>query len=115
MRAGTLDSQIRIERKVVTRDPDYNTEVVTWAEFATVWAEVRDVLPSRSESVQQSVDIAQRPSRVRMRYLAGITPDMRVVLLDDGNRPAAIVAGPAEIGRREGIELMVTAYSTGGA
>ncbi|RYF63598.1 MAG: head-tail adaptor protein, partial [Comamonadaceae bacterium] len=41
--AGTLDRRIRFERKTTTRDDDFNSEVVTWVPFATVWAEIRDV------------------------------------------------------------------------
>jgi SPP1 family predicted phage head-tail adaptor len=111
MHTGQFDRRVRIEREVVTRDPAFNSQVKTWVEVATVWADVQDVLPSRAESVQQGVDIAGRPSRVRMRYRAGITPDMRVVILGREERIAQIVAGPAEIGRREAIELMVTRYS----
>ena len=50
-----------------------------------------------------------------MRYLAGIDSTMRVVI----KRPAPliyqIVSGPAEIGRRVGLEIMAERYSTEGA
>jgi SPP1 family predicted phage head-tail adaptor len=110
--ASKLDTRIRIERKAVTLDPLYGTETVTWAEFAAVWAEVKDVLPSRAERLADSIIIANRPARIRMRYLAGITADMRVIV---GNRTMHIVSGPAEIGRREGIELIAQQYSSEGA
>ncbi|WP_313075856.1 head-tail adaptor protein [Melaminivora sp.] len=116
LKAGDLDKRVRIEGYTVTRDPDYNTEIRTWGPIATVWAQVQDVLPSKSETVQDAVQMAERPSRVRMRYRAGITPDMRLVVLGvDGapDRVCEIVAGPAELGRREGIELLVKDY--GGA
>jgi head-tail adaptor len=114
MKAGTLDRRIRIEAKTVTQDPDYGTETIAWATFATVWANVQEVLPSKSESQAEGIRIAERPARVRMRYLAGITSDMRVVWLDRDNRVLKIIAGPAELGRREGIELMCAEYSTAG-
>lgn len=114
MRAGALDRRIRIESKTVVQDPDYGTETITWATFATVWANVQDVLPSKSEGQSSGILIAERPARVRIRYLAGITSDMRVVELDRDNRVMKIIAGPAELGRREGIELMVAEYSTQG-
>lgn len=113
MQAGRLDIRVRIEHFTTTLDPDYNTEVKTWAEFATVWAQVQDVLPSKAETIQNAVEIAERPSRVRMRYLAGIRPDMRLVILGGGvesDQICEIVAGPAELGRREGIELLVKDY-----
>lgn len=110
--ASKLDTRIRIERKVVTPDPLYGTETVTWTEFATVWAEVQDVLPSRAERLADSIVIANRPARIRMRHLAGITADMRVII---GTRILQIVSGPADIGRREGIEIITEEHSSDGA
>ncbi|WBX86339.1 phage head closure protein [Sphingosinicella microcystinivorans] len=110
--ASKLDTRIRIERKSATSDPLYGTETITWTTFATVWAEVQDVLPSRAERLADSIIIANRPARIRMRHLAGITADMRVII---GNRGLQIVSGPAEIGRREGIELIVEQHSSEGA
>jgi len=37
--ASKLSVRIRIERKTITRDPQYGTEEVSWTEFARVWAE----------------------------------------------------------------------------
>lgn len=113
LQAGKLDKRVRIERSTVTRDTDYNTEVKTWVAHATVWAQVLDVLPSKSEAVQDAVQTAERPSRVRMHYRDDITPDMRVVVLGHGAKPdrvCEITAGPAELGSGEGIELMVKDY-----
>ena len=110
--ASKLDTRIRIERKAVTPDANYGTEQITWAEFAAVWAEVKDVLPSRAERLADSIIIANRPARIRMRYLAGLAADMRVIV---GSRVLHIVSGPAEIGRREGIELIAQQYSSEGA
>lgn len=109
--ASRLDTRIRIERKIVTPDPLYGTETVAWVEFASVWAEVQDVLPSRAERLADSIVVANRPARIRMRYLAGLTPDMRVII---GNRTLQIVSGPAEIGRREVTELIVEQHSSEG-
>lgn len=110
--ASKLDARIRIECKSITHDAAYGTEQVVWTEFATVWAEVQDVLPSRAERLADSIVIANRPARIRMRHLAGITPNMRVII---GTRILQIVSGPAELGRREGIELIVEQHSTEGA
>lgn len=113
MKAEHLDKEVRIMGFVTTRDPDYGSEIQTWSAIDTVWASVLDVLPSRAESVQDAVQIVERPSRVRMRYRADIRPDMRIVIIGvDGapDRECEIVAGPAEIGRREGIELLVKNY-----
>lgn len=114
MRAVTLDQRIRIEIKQVTQDTDYGTQNVAWVEFATVWAEVQDVLPSSSaESQAAGIRIEKRPARIRTRYLAGVSSDMRVVLLNRDNRMLQIVSGPAELGRKDALEFMAEEYSTG--
>ena len=114
MRAGTMDRRIRIERKEPGIDDGYGNSEPTWVEFATVWAEVQDVLPSKSETQSDVIRTATRPARIRMRYLANITSDMRIVAIERG-AIMQIIAGPAEIGRKEGVELMAAEYSTGGA
>mgnify|MGYP000014695267 FL=1 len=42
--------------------PPERVEAVTWVEFATVWAEVEDVLPSRAERLADRIVIANRPA-----------------------------------------------------
>ena len=110
--ASKLSVRIRIERKSVTQDPQYGSETVAWAPFACVWAEVKDILPSRAERMAEQIQIARRPARIRIRYLAGITPDMRVII---DNRIHQIIAGPSMLGRREAVELMVEEHSSEGA
>ena len=110
--ASRLDTRIRIERKVVARDPQYGTEAVTWAEFATVWAEVKDILPSRAERLADSIQIGRRSARIRIRYLAGLSADMRIII---DHRIHQIISGPAMLGRRAAMEIMVEELSTEGA
>jgi SPP1 family predicted phage head-tail adaptor len=114
MRAEKYDQRIRIEVKQATPDPDYGTPVITWATFVTVWAQVQDVLPSKAETQSTGVRVSTRPARIRTRYLGGVTTDMRVVLLSRGNRVLQIISGPAELGRKEGLEFMAEEYSTDG-
>lgn len=115
MRAGQLDRRITLEVKTATVDPDYGTETITWTVFSSrIAAQVQDVLPSKSESAANGIAMATRPARIRTRYLAGITSDMRVVVHGTTDRLMQIIAGPAELGRREGIELMAVEYSTQG-
>ena len=109
--ASSLDTRIRIERKVVARDPQYGTEEVTWAQFASVWAEVRDILPSKAERLADSIQIGRKPARIRIRYLAGLAADMRVII---DNRIHQIISGPATLGRREAMEIMVEEHSSQG-
>ncbi|MGH6746588.1 phage head closure protein [Novosphingobium sp.] len=109
--AGSLDRRIQFERPVTTREPPYNTSKTTWEPHAKVWAQVRDVLPSRAESVDENASMQQRPARIRMRFREDITADMRVIYR---GRVMEIVSGPAELGRREALELIVQELSTRG-
>lgn len=109
--ASSLDTRIWIERKVVARDPQYGTEEVTWAQFASVWAEVRDILPSKAERLADSIQIGRKPARIRIRYLAGLAAEMRIII---DNRIHQIVSGPATLGRREAMEIMVEEHSSQG-
>lgn len=76
------------------------------------------VLPSRSDRLDGEMNITQAPARVRAYYRAGITADMRAVLLGRGggeaDRVLKIVSGPAELGRKYGMEMMVEDFSTQG-
>ncbi|HEY0823060.1 MAG TPA: head-tail adaptor protein, partial [Ramlibacter sp.] len=74
----------------------------------------QEVLPSRGESTAGGINIAERPARVRTRYVEGITPAMRVVYLDRDERVMKILTQPVEIGRRQGLEFMVADFTTSG-
>lgn len=116
MRAGQLDRQILIERKSVTQDTTYGTEIVTWLPLASerFWAEVRDVLPSRAESVTQGLAVARNQVRVRMRYRDDIDSSMRITVYGDGTTTVLqIVGGPAPIeGRKQFLEMMCERLSS---
>ncbi|MFD1951872.1 head-tail adaptor protein [Sphingomonas arantia] len=109
--ARHLDRQITFQRKVAaTGFASAGTE--RWEDVATgVWAQVRELLPSRAEKVADGLSIANRPARIRLRWRDDITADMRIL---HGTRVMQIIAGPVELGRRDGIELMVEDYSTTG-
>lgn len=114
MEPGKNRHRLRIEQRSTTRDSDYGTPVATWTTFATVWAEVQDVMPSRGESQPQELRLAERPARVRMRYLSGVTSAMRIVNLSRGNRVMKILTQPAELGVKQGLEFMAADYTTEG-
>lgn len=114
MDINKLTRRIRIERRTVTTDPAYGTETVTWVTHAEPWAEVLDVLPSRSEQPGENITINSQPVRIRLRWRQGLTSDMRVILTDRANLELKIIGGPAEIGRRDGIELLCSSYTTSG-
>lgn len=114
MRTGKANQRIRFEQQLTETDATYGPQPGDWIPVCTVWAEVQDVLPSRAETTAD-IRIASRPARVRLlRYRSDITSAMRIVLVDRGNRVLNIVAGPAEMGRKEGLELMAQEFSTAG-
>jgi len=113
MQIGTLNQRVRFEAPSTTEDAKYGPQPGPWTTVATVWANVQEVLPSRAEKAQ-GIRIEARPARIRIRYRTDITSAMRVVLVDRGSRVLKIVSGPAELGRKEGLEIMGEAYSTTG-
>lgn len=107
MIASDLNHRVLIERQVVTQDPQYGTEAVTWVTVANLWANVQDVLPSRSEAVKNGLATATSQTRIRMRFRTDIDSSMRMTI----SRPAPVVyqiiSGTAELGRREWMEFVV--------
>ena len=113
MIAGQLNKRITIQYKVVAQDTTYGSDVVTWTDFATdVPANVQDALPSNSESVKNGLVMSANPSRVRIPYIPGIDSSMRVVVHGERERTCDIIAGPAELGSREGFEMMIMERSS---
>lgn len=110
--AGKLNQRISFQTNGTTRDPVYNTPVEGWTTAFTCWAEVEDVLPSRADRVAGEISIAARPARIRIRYRTDVDGAMRILF---GSRVFRIVAGPAVIGNKDGLELMAEEYSTAGA
>jgi len=108
--ARKLDRRVLIQRPVADDSLD-GAGSGEWEDVTTVWANVQDALPSRAERLADGINVASRPARVRMRYRDDVTPNMRFVF--DG-RTMQIVAGPAELGRRDGLEFMVEDYSSAG-
>ena len=97
MNIGQMDKRINIERAFITQD-GYGAAVTTWMNFATVWANKQDALPSRAESVIQGVlKQAANQTRFRFRYIEGLDSSMRI---EHDGVVYNIVGGPAEIGER---------------
>lgn len=111
MRIGDLDRQIRFERLEPATDPHYGGSTQQWVPVATMWAQVQDILPSRAETVQHSVEITSRPARIRTHWRPDLTSTMRIVVLGQYPRTMQIVAGPAEMGRRQWMEFMAEEVS----
>ena len=115
MDLGPLNEMVRIESASSTTDPLTESLVTSWGEFVTLPASLKDVLPTNAEDVENTIRVGYQPTRVRFRYIPGITADMRVVLLERGGTETRIVSGPAILGRNEGIELMVESYTMQGS
>ncbi|HEY9581116.1 MAG TPA: head-tail adaptor protein [Rhizorhapis sp.] len=111
----SLTSARRNKRVVIERPvPDNSFDGAgsgTWESVCNPWVNYQDMLPSRGEKLADGINVASRPARVRMRFRTDVTPDMRFVI--DG-RVMQIIAGPAELGHREGLEFMVEEYSPAG-
>lgn len=117
--AGQLDRRITIQRPTSVDDPEYGPQPGGWADVYTrVPAQVLDQLPSNSENVQGGLRMAERPARVRTRYLKRITSDMRVIVHAKDSAAGEqdvvyeISGGPAEIGRREWTEFTIRNFSS---
>lgn len=106
-----LNKRIAIERKAVTRDA-MGGEIIAWTLLATVWANVQDELPSKSEAIASGIALASSRTRIRYHYRSDVTPDMRIVLRGATDRVFQIVGGPAELGQREYSEVFCDTQST---
>jgi head-tail adaptor len=115
MEAGRFDRKIQIlVRGGAAQDTRYGTATEDWGVLATVWAEIKDVLPSRADRVAKDISIDRRPSRIRMHWRDDVTQANRIRIGGDDGEEMRIIAGPAMIGRRQTLELMVEALSTEG-
>lgn len=110
---GHLDRRITFQRPTVIEDPEYGPQPGPWEDvFVRVPAQVWNTLPSNAERNGQAINIAEKPSRVRVRYTRGITSDMRIIVHNEVDTIHQISAGPSEIGRRDWIEFMVKEFSS---
>lgn len=110
---GQLDRRITIQRPTTVEDPEFGPVPGPWADvFVRVPAQVWDTLPGNAERNGQAINMAERPARVRIRYLRGITSDMRVIVHNETDTIHQISAGPAEIGRREWMEFTVKEFTS---
>lgn len=88
MKAGALRHKVTIQSKTITTDGS-GGPVETWADFATVHASIEQ-LSGREMIAAQAVN-SETTGKIRIRYLAGVTADMRVVF---GTRLFSITAPP---------------------
>ena len=100
--AGRLDRRVIIQNLILTPNA-YGEPIESWATFATVWAEVRDLRGREFFSAQQVN--AEVETIFRIRWLAGVLATMRISY----DSKAYDILGIAEIGRHDGLELMAKA------
>jgi SPP1 family predicted phage head-tail adaptor len=100
--AGAMDRRIRIEQATTSAD-GYGQPIETWSLLAEVWAEVAP-LRGRELWAAQQVN-AELTTRFRIRYRSDVTEKMRIIC--EGTEYD--IESIAEIGRREGLEIMATA------
>lgn len=102
------DRRISIEQEVVTKDPVYGSAQPGWTLLATVWAERVETL-SNSELLARGLEQSRNPVRYKLRWRSDINSAMRI---RDGGEILQIVGGPAEIGRREWLQIYCERSST---
>lgn len=86
MKAGQLRHRVTIERLDVGQD-SAGAIVESWSEFAVVWAAVEPIGGREYWQAQQVA--AENSVRVRIRYVEGVVPTMRIVY---GSRKLNILA-----------------------
>lgn len=122
MKRSNFNRQIAVLQKQVDRD-QMGGEEVTWVPLVALpgspvlperWrAEVKDVLPSKSESIDHAMEMGAGMTRIRMRYRTDIDGTMRIVVFGDVDKTYDIVSGPVEIGgRKDRIEMMCQRFTT---
>jgi head-tail adaptor len=113
-RSSQYNRRIQIERPVADTSLD-GAGSGTWEPLGNpIAASVVDILPSRAERLADGINVASRPSRVRMRFRTDVTANMRFTMTKPSPRVMQIIAGPAEVGVREEVEFMVEDYTSAG-
>lgn len=102
MQVGKMDRRITLLRRTLTRN-DLGEQVATYAEYATVWAEKRDV--SGREYLASQQIVAENTVRFFIRYRDDVLLTDRIVC---GDRTYDLTH-VAEIGRRDGLEIVAFA------
>lgn len=111
---GDRDTLVTFQQRGEVIEGVYKTKSHTWADLASAPNELvewQDMLPSRGERMADGINVNMKPARVRMLWRGDITNKMRVV--NDGE-PYEIVGGPSELGRKDGLEMVVQQVSTQG-
>ena len=94
VRAGALNSRVTIQSPTATQDAA-GQPIPTWADVATVWANVRHL--SGTESIKADAESSTVKASIRIRKRPDIDASMRVVLGTTNYQVRAVL--PDEIDR----------------
>lgn len=95
---GQLDRQIIVQQVTLTAN-SYGEPVESWANYATVWARVNQL--GSTERFRSDAVLKARVSRFLIRYLEGLTHEMRISY----DSQVWQIIGINVIGRNEAIEI----------
>jgi SPP1 family predicted phage head-tail adaptor len=104
MRAGKLDRLVSLQHRVLTRNT-VGEQVVSYTAYASVWAGKKDLRGREYFAAKQVNPELQATWTIRWRGDVLATDQ----LVDDSGSVFALVSPPAEIGRREGLDLLCKA------
>lgn len=104
-----LDTHLLIEQKVITKDADYGSEVITYKELATVWGQAVDMIRPKEENTSSGLRLLNKPCEVTIRYREGMSTDTRITILR--NRRVLQVVSIAEVGRQKYLTMMCEEFS----
>ena len=77
MDAGSLNKRVTIQSPAEVRGADYADVQRTWTDVASVWASIEPL--SARELFQNREVSSELTTRVRMRYLSGVSAKQRVL------------------------------------
>ena len=80
MRAGPLNTRITVQQQSTAQDA-LGQPLTTWTTFATLWADVKQ--NSGISMIRADADMSVVRASIRVRYKAGITSAMRVLIGTD--------------------------------
>lgn len=98
--AGKLDRRIKLQSATVTNDPDYNSEVKTWASYANVWARME--FHKSGEGQAASREYAEMGLFFTIRWRDDVTSEHQLVFEGETYE---ILGRPREIGRRQYLKI----------
>jgi SPP1 family predicted phage head-tail adaptor len=79
MDAGKLRELITVQQKTVSGTGDRGQPVYTWTTFAQVYAEIEPLPPTGKKTEIARQLVATATHQFTIRYLTGLTPQMRIV------------------------------------